>query len=128
MDVDLILEAIFGEYKTKAIKAGKDRKVVEDHLELVREQVEASLRDATDDFIGRPINDATRAAMRDVINQQLNQFLDTEITLDSITDDRDSINIEMTYRPRDSSSGVLVQGSVTATSVNPAHDIISHSL
>ena len=128
MDVDLILEAIFEEYKAKSIKAGRERRVVEQQLELVREQVEASVKDATDDFIGRPNNDATRVALRSIINQNLNQFLDTDITIDSIDQDGDKIDINMTYRPKDSASGVSVQGGITALSGNPAQGIIALQL
>ena len=128
MDVDLILEAIFGEYRTKAIKEGKERIEVEKHLVCIRDQVEQSIKDATDDFIGRPNNDATRSALRDVINRSLNQFLDTDIKIDSIAYNDTAIDINMSYKPKDPASGIVMQGGVVAMSINPVYEIISRSL
>ena len=128
MDIDLILESIFNEYKVKAIAQGKERKVVEEHLELVREQVELKIKETTDEFIGHPANESTALNMRLAIIQELNQFLDTEITVDSIELNRDRIDVNMTYRPKVSTSGIVVQGSVTTLAVNPVPNIISQTL
>lgn len=128
MDVDLILEGIFEEYKVKAIWEGQQRKVVEERLEVVREEMEQVIKDATDDFIGRPNNDVTRVALRDIINQHLNQFLDTDIKIESIDQDREKIEVNLSYRPKIDVSGISVRGGVTALSGNPAQDIISLQL
>lgn len=124
MDIDLILEGIFEEYKTKAIREGRSRKLVEERLQVVREQMEATIKDATDDFIGRPNNDATRVALRQILNQELNKFLDTEITIDSIQADREMIEVNMTYRPKTSLETIEVTTAITALSGNPGQDII----
>ncbi len=130
MDVDLILDTIFEEYKAKAIKSEHERHKVEERLQLVQEQVESSIRDSMEDLIGRPNNEATLRAMRDIVNQQLNKFLDTDINLDTIEVRDSEVTVNMTYKPKIVlSSGVVQrQGSVVASAMNPAEDIITHSL
>lgn len=130
MDVDLILDTIFEEYKAKAIKSEHERHEVEERLQSVQEQVESSIRDSMEDLIGRPNNEATLSAMRDIVNQQLNRFLDTDINLDTIEVRDSEVTVNMTYKPKIVlSSGVVQrQGSVVASAMNPAEDIITHSL
>ena len=130
MDVDLILDTIFEEYKAKAIKSEHERKIVEERLEAVQEQVEAAIRDSMEDFIGRPNNESTVRAMRNIVNQHLNKFLDTDINLDAIEVRDSEVTVNMTYKPKMIlSSGIIQrQGSVVASAMNPAEDIITHSL
>lgn len=128
IDTRIFLDTIFEEYKARDIKEGHQRKVVEDRLEIVRDEMEQAIKDATDDFIGRPNNDATRVALRDIINQHLNQFLDTDVQIESIEQDREKIEVNLSYRQKIDVSGISVRGGVTALSGNPAQDIISLQL
>lgn len=119
MDVDLILDTIFETYKAKAIQEGQHRKVVEARLDEVRNKMEERIKQVTDDFIGRPNNDRVVEELRHVINQNLNQFLDTDIEIESISQNVDSIDVELNYRPKIDVSGISTHGGVT-TIVGPA--------
>lgn len=127
MDVDLILEAIFEEYKANAIMEGQQRKVVEARLDVVRTKMEEKLKEVTDDFIGRPNNERTGAELRSSINQYLNQFLDTDIEIESINQNAESIDVELNYRPKINVSGISMRSGVTTLSGN-AQDIITLQL
>ena len=106
MDIDTLLEGIFHEYREKCIKEGKLVQEVETRLEMIREKAEEALKDATDDFIGRPNNDITRVAIRETVYRtlsqfhDLNQFLDTDITVDNVVSDGSNITLDITYRPK----------------------------
>jgi ribosome-associated toxin RatA of RatAB toxin-antitoxin module len=113
MDVDLILDTIFETYKLKAIQEGQQRKIVEARLDSVRVEMEEKLKEITDDFIGRPNNNRTVEELRHIINQNLNQFLDTEVEIESISQDADSINIDLNYRQKINVSGISIHGGVS---------------
>lgn len=127
MDIDLILESIFETYKAKCIEAGRNEIVVEKHLDEVRDEVEARVRDSLDRFIGSPVNAQTLYTVRSVLNQHLNQFLDTDVKIDDVTSDGSTITVNMSYRPK-YPMNILKLGSVSASAGNPAQDVISHSL
>ena len=116
MDIETLLDGIFGEYTEKCIKEGKLTQEIQTRLELVREQAETALKDATDDFIGRPNTDATRMAMRDAVYRtlsqfhDLDQFLDTDIRVDNITSDGSNITMDISYSPKyPISSGLVIE-------------------
>lgn len=127
MDVETLLDSIFEDYKDKAILKGRETVEVEKRLNIIRGEVEEKIRLATDDFVGRPANDSTAANMRLAIIRELNKFLDTDITVDSIQLESDTVSIGMSYRPKYLSE-VVVHGSVTAIGADPVQHIISHSL
>ncbi|HLD91500.1 MAG TPA: hypothetical protein VI911_10930 [Patescibacteria group bacterium] len=100
MDIDLILESIFGEYKRQSIALGRDRAKVEERLENIRKEFEGNIRSSLDDFVGMPNNETTIELIRRNLNDNINQFLDTNITLDDIQMDRDTITIQMGIAPK----------------------------
>lgn len=131
MDIDTILENLFEDYKTKAILEGQTRKIVEDRLETVREEAETRMRETLEDFIGRPNNIETLVELRNAVNQDLNRFLDTDIVIDSIEQDINHIDINMTYTPKIcnyKSEKISVHGGVTVLTDDPVQDLISLQL
>jgi hypothetical protein len=131
MDIDTLLENLFEEYKTKAILEGKNRKLVEEKLELVREEAESRMRETLEEFVGRPNNITTLVELRNAVNQDLNQFLDTDIVIDSIEQDINHIDINMTYTPKKcsyTSEKISVHSGVTILTDDPVQELISFQL
>lgn len=127
MDIDILLDAIFDEYRKKYIRDGENEAIIENKLKQVRDQVEDSIREATSNFYGMPINDRTRSELREAINNNIRQYLDTDIRIESIEDRESEMTINMTYRPL-TFSNVVLEGNVIASSINPLDTIISNTL
>jgi hypothetical protein len=128
MDIETLLNIIFEEYKTKAIKEEKELKKVEARLKVVKDEMEMIVKSKTDDFIGQPNNEMTRLLLLDTINQNLNQFLDTDIRVESIEQDVEHINVNLSYRPKDTVSKIIMCDKITTFSDNPTQDIMSLQL
>lgn len=128
MDIETLSNIIFEEYKTKAIKEEKELKKVEARLKVVKDEMEMIVKSKTDDFIGQPNNEMTRLLLLDTINQNLNQFLDTDIRVESIEQDVEHINVNLSYRPKDTVSKIIMCDKITTFSDNPTQDIMSLQL